>query len=204
LILGLTTFDSYSSAGTTTFSIADEFNNNAATLTYTGKIEEFKTTTNLALKDSVYLVSYRYEDTLRNFQFDNLKQILEFNNKNVKTLDSLIPKLYFNRNKEIFKVLNNHYRNNSIYLTNEKKLLKITRYYDPINKLILGYTNTYKVDKELTIYADKFISARDELEHSNETSKLPLNAINYLASPLYLIADKYFKDTGKTVEIILK
>lgn len=204
LILGLTAFDSYSTVNSTSYSVADEFNNNAKVINFRGKIEVFKVITDIGSNDSIYVLSYKHNDTLRDFRFDNISEVLKDDKRNIKTIDSIMSKLNYKRNKEIFNFLRNHYRDKSIYFNNQKKLIEVTRYRDSKSKLIVAYENKYKVDKELSLNINKFFEARDELEHSNEISRYPLDAINYLATPLNYIEDRYFIDTGKTLNVIIK
>lgn len=204
LMIGLTAFDSYSTVNSTSYSVADEFNNNAKVINFRGKIEGFKVITDTEINDSIYVISYKHNDTLRDYRFDKISEVLKDDKRNIKTIDSIISKLFYRRNKEIFNFLRSHYRDKSIYLKNEKKIIEVTQYRYSKSDAIVAYENKYKVDKELSVNINNFLEARTELEHSNEVSQYPLEAINYLATPLKYIEDRYFTDTGKTLHVIIK
>lgn len=209
LVVGLSIKDSFSKANESSMDpIVDEFNKHGQKIEYsTAKIISYKSVRETATNiDSCYL-EISINDTITNIDENGIKKLYGSLKKNQKYLNQEIPKMYFQRNKQMFESIKLYNKDLELFLKNpEKHISEIerTNYKYQKSHKIEFVTDKYIISKSLSKNLEKFNSKLKELEDAKDFASFPMTIVEKLLTPTYFVAEKFNLETDKSVQFLIK
>ena len=144
-----------------------------------------------SIKERIF--GFKKGDSLEFFALNSMKYIEDTAKVKIKYLDSIIPKLHFERNKQIFKELRLYFIEISSIenVLKDKRLVKNTIYQDSISKEIFSTSQEYLIDKIESQYIRNFNKKLEEYRDLEDYAYSPLNFLELLLYPLDFIINLF-------------
>ena len=205
--LGLFTHDSYSKSEIND-PIINEYNTYAEKIIgLNGKPSKFIELIDLDSQTKDIFIGYSREDTLQFYGRESIKFIRENAKKNQNYLDSVIPKMHFQRNKEIYNNLKSHFNALDLYFDSkpcDTCLVKETVYKDSTDNSIFLIKKEYSIDKNNSKHLEEFEKKRQKLYELEEYAYSPNRLLEILFYPTDFIVYLFDLKTDEEVTIMVR
>lgn len=209
LAVGLSITDSFSKSNESSMDpIIDELNKHGQRIEFaTVKIISFKSVREIATNSKSYYLEISINDTISNIDENGIKKLYGSFKKNQKYLNREIPKMHFERNKQIFESIKLYNKDLESFLENPKNQIteiERTNYKYKQSDKIEFVTDNCIISKSLSKNLDKFNYQLNELETAKDFSSSPITIVEKLLTPAYFVTEKLNLGTGKSVQFLIK
>lgn len=173
---------------------------------FSGEPYSFRQSVNYEEKKIQNEIGFLDNDTLKYYGDEHIRILRNLYNNNIKYIDSVKPKLIFNRNREMVSDLSNHFKVMNSYFdyypcdTCLVKHKKIIRRKDSV---VIEVTKEYLIDKPYHKNYNMYQNKIDKIIKGNEYGTSPQLLLEFLLKPLDLLAEQMEWYTGETSSILI-